>query len=401
MLRVVMGTLGQRLRALRRDVTAVAKTLSGRPMPALVERRAATRAAHGIAPRRMRVAEVIRETPDAVTLVFEDESGSPIAFAPGQFFTLHVPVPSSSRGPSPATGVETLKRAYSVSSSALDPARFSVTVKRVDGGRVSAHLVEHARAGDGYAVLGPSGSFTPAATAEARTLVLVGGGSGITPLMSIARTLLEAEPTARVVLVYGNRAVEDVIFRGALEALVRRHAPRFAVTHVLERPPEGWRGETGLLDEATLARALDGLRVPDAPGVEYFVCGPEPMMQSARACLLARGAPPARIREERFLATHAVGDGPREPHTVTLRLRAGERRVVVPPGKTLLEAALDDGAPVAYSCTVGGCGACRVRLVEGRVSMDEPNCLSPAERAEGYVLACVSRPASACVVEVA
>jgi ring-1,2-phenylacetyl-CoA epoxidase subunit PaaE len=381
--------LAKRLRALRRDVEAVVATLAGRSLPAVVERRGGRRAPQAIAPRRMRVAEVVRETRDAVSLVLEGERGAPVAFAPGQFFTLHVVV-----------GGESLKRAYSASSNALDTARVAVTVKRIEGGRVSTHLVEHAKQGDVLAVLGPSGSFTPAATAVARSLVLVGGGSGITPLMSIARTVLAVEPTTRVVLVYGNGTLEDVIFRDAIDALAREHAGRFVVRHVIERPSAGWTGEAGLLGEAQLTAALGAAAATDAPSTEYFVCGPEPMMQAVRACLLGRGVASARIREERFLATHATGDAPREPQTITLRMRNGERRVVVPAGKTVLEAALDDGVPMPYSCTVGGCGACRVHLLDGRVSMDEPNCLSAEERAAGHVLACVSRPASPCVVEV-
>jgi ring-1,2-phenylacetyl-CoA epoxidase subunit PaaE len=381
--------LAKRLRALRRDVEAVVATLAGRSLPAVVERRGGRRAPQAIAPRRMRVAEVVRETRDAVSLVLEDERGAPVAFAPGQFFTLHVVV-----------GGESLKRAYSASSNALDTARVAVTVKRIEGGRVSTHLVEHAKQGDVLAVLGPSGSFTPAATAAARSLVLVGGGSGITPLMSIARTVLAVEPTTRVVLVYGNGTLEDVIFRDAIDALAREHAGRFVVRHVIERPSAGWTGEAGLLGEAQLTAALGAAAATDAPSTEYFVCGPELMMQAVRACLLGRGVASARIREERFLATHATGDAPREPQTITLRMRNGERRVVVPAGKTVLEAALDDGVPMPYSCTVGGCGACRVHLLDGRVSMDEPNCLSAEERAAGHVLACVSRPASPCVVEV-
>jgi ring-1,2-phenylacetyl-CoA epoxidase subunit PaaE len=393
MLSVVLGPFGKplakRLRALRRDLEAVATTLAGRPMPAVVERRGGRRAPQAIAPRRMRVAQVVRETRDAVSLVLEDERGAPVAFAPGQFFTLYVVV-----------GADRLKRAYSASSSALDTGRVAVTVKRIEGGRVSTHLVENAKQGDVLDVLGPSGSFTPAATAEARSLVLVGGGSGITPLMSIARTVLVVEPTTRVVLIYGNGAIEHVIFRDAIDALARQYPGRFVVRHVIERAPADWTGETGQLGEEALARALGAAEVTDAPNTEYFVCGPEPMMQAVRTCLLGRGVAPARIREERFLATHAADDAPREAQAVTMRMRNGERRVVVPPGKTVLEAALDDGLPMPFSCTVGGCGACRVRLLEGRVSMAEPNCLTSEERAQGHILACVSRPAGPCVVEV-
>jgi ferredoxin-NADP reductase len=394
---VLLAPLATRLRTLRRDLATAAAALAGRNPPPVVRVRAARAAdATGVASgpqavvvRPMRVARVVRETADAVTLVLEDPRGEPVRFAAGQFFTLRVPLGNG----------EVAKRAYSASSSPLDAASVSVTVKRVPGGRVSTHLVETARAGDVLEVIGPSGSFTPAPANGPRSVVLVGGGSGITPLASIARTLLATEPETRVALVYGNRALEDVIFFEALERLVREHAEakRFTVRHVLERPPPGWAGG-GLLDGEGLARELDALAGVDA-SAEYFLCGPEPMMQAARACIEGRGVPPARVREERFVSAHATAASS-GPQDVRVRLRGREKHLVVAPGSTVLEAAFEARVEMPFSCTVGGCGACRVRLVEGELPMDEPNCLSPQERAEGYVLACVSRPTGPCTLEV-
>ena len=401
--------LVSRLRSLRRDLAAVAATLSGRPvapgpsgtLPAPVPGpipAPAPSASSLLTPRRLRIARIDRETADAVSLVLEDPTGAPIAFAPGQFFTLHVPV-----------GGEVHKRAYSASSSALDRARVSVTVKRVADGRVSRHLVGHAHEGDAIDVLGPSGSFTPVAGQGPRLLVLVGGGSGITPLTSIARTLLASEPETRIALVYGNGGLEEVIFKDTLDALVAEHAPgaagdppRFQVRHVLERPPASWNGGTGRLDGVALARELDLLGEGDLAAAEYFLCGPAPMMAAARACLEGRGVAPSRIREERFVSAHAqpgaaTGAASNE---VTLRMRDGERRVIVAAGRTVLETALDAGLDMPFSCAVGGCGTCRVRLSRGSLVMDEPNCLSAQERADGYVLACVSRPSGPCTLEV-
>jgi ring-1,2-phenylacetyl-CoA epoxidase subunit PaaE len=392
MLPRVFGTL----RALRRDLAAVAASLAGRPAgpvatttkPSRTPGPAPAPSLH--APRRVRVARVVRETADAVTLVLEDPSGAPLRFAAGQFFTLHVPVDG-----------EVVKRAYSASSSALQPGSASVTVKRVGDGRVSRRLVDHAREGDALELLGPSGSFTPPAATAPRRLVLVGGGSGITPLASIARTLLASEPGTRLALVYGNRALDDVIFREALDALAVEHAPRFVVRHVLERPPPGWTGGAGLLDGGALARELDALGEPDAQTTEYYLCGPAPMMSGARACLEERGVAPARIHEERFVSAHAASPlAGSEPQPVKVHVGGRVRELVVAPGRTVLEAALDAGVDMPFSCAVGGCGTCLVRLTAGRVAMDEPNCLSDQERAGGYVLACVSRPSSPCSFEV-
>jgi ferredoxin-NADP reductase len=338
--------------------------------------------------RKFRIAQVVNETPDAVSLVFEDPRGTPIRFAPGQFFTLHVRI-----------GTDVHKRAYSASSSALDPMRVAVTIKRVHDGLVSRHLVDTANEGDLIEVHGPSGVFVPTASNTPRVLVLIGGGSGITPLASITRTLLASEPETRIVLIYGNRTFEDIIFRTALEELVAEHAGRLTVRHVLQTPPPEWTGGSGLLDAVALGRELDALPRGTTEGAEFFLCGPAPMMASARACLESRGVPSGEIREERFVSAHAAA-GPGEAQQVIVMISGEEREFTVPPGKTVLETALDLGIDMPFSCTVGGCGACRVLLTSGTVNMDEPNCLSPQERADGYVLACSSRPTSKCTFEV-
>lgn len=392
----LLAPLARGLRQLRRDLGTAAGSLVGRNPPPLV-RVTAKRAipvAHTHTPRPMRVARVVRETADAVTVVLEHPGGEPVVFAAGQFFTLHVRLEDG----------ELAKRAYSASSSPLDASRVSVTVKRVTGGRMSTHMVERLRQGDVIDVLGPSGAFTPLPARGPRRLVLVGGGSGITPLTSIARTLLASEPATRVALVYGNRAREDVIFHDALEALAEEHAAtgRFVVRHVLESPPAGWAGGVGQLDGAALDRELRALGIHDSLPTEYFLCGPDPLMHAARAFLTGRGVAHASIHEERFVSAHASRtSAPSAAHTVVVRSRGGARRLVVEPGHTVLEAAFAARVDMPFSCTVGGCGACRVKLVDGDVAMDEPNCLTPEERAGGYVLACMSRPGGPCTLEIA
>jgi ring-1,2-phenylacetyl-CoA epoxidase subunit PaaE len=410
--------LFDRLRSLRRDLAAVAATLNGQPVapvtkaisptPATVGAPVSTSSsppapavdaapssralASALAPRPLRIARIVRETADAVSLVLEDPTGAPIAFAPGQFFTLHVSI-----------GGEIHKRAYSASSSALDGGRVAVTVKRVADGRVSRHLVGHAHEGDPIDVLGPSGSFIPPPAKGPRLIMLIGGGSGITPLFSIARTLLASEPETRIALVYGNLGLEDVIFHDALDALVREYSEggRLRVRHVLEKPPAGWPGGTGKLDGAVLGRELDELDEPDAAVADYFLCGPAPMMSAARVCLEMRGVSPVRIREERFISAHSTAGNTNEAFEVTLRMRrGGEQRVMVSGGKTVLEAALDASIDMPFSCAVGGCGTCRVKVASGSIAQDEPNCLSAEEHDQGYVLACVSRPTSACTLDV-
>jgi ferredoxin-NADP reductase len=405
--RLLPRVLRDRIAQARRDLAAVAANLRGgeKKMPFASRRGGApaplAAAAEpprppALAGRPVRVEEVVRETADAVTLVLSDPSGLPFVFTPGQFFTVCLTLDG-----------ESVRRAYSASSSALQRSRLHLTIKRVAGGRVSNHLNDAVAPGDTLALLGPSGTFTVKPEIGARRhLVLLAGGSGITPMMSLARTLLVVEPQTRIDLVYGNRGPADIIFADALAALAAEHAGRFTVRHVLQSPPDGWEGGRGLLTRDVVEGELGRLgALPD--DTAFFVCGPEPMMNEARAALLARGVDPARIHEERFTQPHlrdgktaATPASTDRPQPITIRRRGAETTVVATPGETVLESGLRAGVAMPFSCAMGGCAACKVRLIDGEVDMEEPNCLGPDERAARFVLACVSRAKSALTVEV-
>jgi len=359
--------------------------------------------ATGIVTRKLRVARVQRETAAAVTLFLEDPSGAALTWEPGQFFTLLVPL---------ETG-ETLRRAYSA---CLPPGQgplphaAPVTIKRVAGGRVSNLLNDHVREGDHLEVLGPSGSFTLSAAAAGRELVLIGGGSGITPLAAILRAALADQAGPHVTLLYGNRGEADVIFRAELDGLAARYPERFTLRHVLSEPPAAWSGGSGLLDQATTTRELAALSGASGTA-EYFVCGPTPMMDAVRAALLARGVPTERLHEEKFGTPGAGSEGVSAddpalraalavPQAVVVKRRGSARTITAAPGQTLLEAGLAAGLPMPYSCAMGGCGKCKVQLQDGTTFSEEAGCLTRAERGQGYVLACISRASSPCTVEV-
>jgi len=401
----LVSALRGRLAGWRRDLRMLVDGLAGRH-PAPLEFRESSGTAPpvralaqegSLSPRTLRVAEVVRETADAVTLWLVDPSprpgGVPLVFEAGQFLTLLLPVGDG----------QLLRRAYSASSSPLGGCRIAVTCKRVPGGKGSSYLHDHVVAGALLQVLGPSGSFTPRPHPDRRRhLVLIGGGSGITPLVSILETVLAVEPSSRVSLIYGNRGEADIIFYKRLRALAGAHAGRLTVRHVLREPPSGWRGGVGILDEEVLSRELSALPAAAELPAEYWLCGPEPMMAAARALLLREGAAPDSIHEERFASLHYTDDAPSAmPQVLTLRLpEARTQSVVVRPGETLLEAGLREGVAMPFSCAVGGCGACKGRLVAGQVMMPEPNCLTAAERQAGAVLCCVARPRTAVTVEV-
>lgn len=377
---------------LQRDLGMLVKGFSGDPAPTFTERHE-KREEPSRGGRKLRIDAVVRETPNAVSLVLVDPKGEPIAFEAGQFFTLTWPPKSRAQ----ATTFD--KRAYSASSSPLDPSRVTVTIKRVDGGKVSSAIHATAAAGEVIEVLGPSGAFTvPDAAGD---LVLLGGGSGITPLMSITRSVLEGTSSTdrRVFLVFGNRSEEEIIFDEALRKLVAAHPDRLFVKHVLERRGAREDATEGRLEQSVVESelALLGDR-PREP--HYFLCGPDPMMNAAEKALVARSVPAARIHIERFVTLRKAEGGARTEHEATVIIGGKKRSLFVSGDETLLEAGQRMGVDLPFSCTVGGCGACRVKLVEGKVTMDEPNCLAPEEAAENYILGCVSRLDSPITVEV-
>lgn len=334
--------------------------------------------------RAVRVLEVQRETPDAVTVSFTPVGGEPLSYRAGQFVTFVLDIDGT-----------TIRRAYSFSSSPATGSPPSVTVKRVVGGKASSYFQERVKPGHVLHLVGPSGDFTIDAVPSHdghRHFVFVAGGSGITPIISLTETLLLREANLRIHLIYGNRSREDTIFYDRLATLAARH-PNLAVMHVFERPPAGWEGASGLLTGETLIQLVGNVK-----GKSYYLCGPEPMMESAVAALSAAGVPLTHIKMERFLAPHrAPSTAPDQAFALTFS-RTGIT-VTPKPGQSVLEAGLAAGVALPFSCTMGGCGACKIKLAQGRVVMDEPNCLSEEERKQGFILSCVSRPASPLTIE--
>lgn len=345
--------------------------------------------------------KVVTETADAVTLVLAHPTGRPFTFAAGQFFTILAEVDG-----------EIVPRNYSASN-APDGAELHLTIKKKAGGKVSP-LLCRTRAGDRLRVLGPFGSFVvpraPAHAGAPRRLVLVAGGAGITPLASIAAAVLATEPDAEIAIVCANRRREDIILAAKLAELAREHGARLSLVHVLEEASAELEGPVGRLDRQTAQTVLTALPLASRPDAQFYVCGPDGMRDEVLAALADRGVDEGAIMIERFTtgprpqpatspATLAASVAP-GARPIAIRVEGRTHRTLALPGATVLEAGLAAGAPMPFSCAVGGCGACRVKVLEGSVELDEPNCLSDAERAAGYVLACVGRPCGPCVVEV-
>jgi 3-ketosteroid 9alpha-monooxygenase subunit B len=322
------------------------------------------------------VSRVITETRDAHSVVFKTppELAEAFRYLPGQFLTLRVP--------SDRTG--SVARCYSLSS-APHEGTLKVTIKRTVDGYGSNWICDNLREGAELDVLVPAGVFTPKSL-DADFLFLA-AGSGITPVMSILKSVLE-KGTGRIVLVYANRDEQSVIFADELAALAHRHDDRLVVIHWLET-----------VQGMPSSRHLRALSTPHADR-EIFVCGPGPFMDAARQALKDLDVPRQRIHVERFVslagnpfeAAGPVVEDVSAPVGLTVNLDDTEHSFDWPRQTKLLDLLLEKGLNAPYSCRAGQCSACACRIVSGEVKMLNNEILDSDDIADGIVLACQSLP---------
>jgi ring-1,2-phenylacetyl-CoA epoxidase subunit PaaE len=336
----------------------------------------------------LNVKEIVQETKDAITIVFEQPKNK-IIYKSGQFLTLIASV----------QGKE-VRRAYSLCSSPFVDADLAVTVKRVEEGLMSNWLPDNLKKGAQIRVMEPMGQFTTEYDSKRkRHLIMFSGGSGITPMMSIIKSVLIQEPESIVSLIYCNRDIDSIIFKDALDNEETRYEGRLHVIHVLDNAPMNWQGYSGLLNHDMLTKLFE--RVPDW-GIDkttYLMCGPEGMMKNVETLLEAHKIPKEKIFKESFVQgildkkeEKPVAAGEMKSREVTIRYDGQEFKVQVDAGNTILQSALDQGIDLPYSCQSGLCTACRGKALSGQVKLDEEEGLSQSERAEGYVLTCVGHP---------
>jgi ferredoxin-NADP reductase len=269
----------------------------------------------------------------------------------------------------------------------------------VDGGVVSTALVDEAAVGDPVTWTGPLGTFGAGYSAAADphdpgaiALVVVAGGSGITPILSVLRARLASDPCAPTLLVFANRGYRSVMFRAELAAL-QAVSPGLTVEHVLERASRRLGGHAGRLDEMRIANLVGGWLAPRAKDVRALLCGPEGLMDVAHAGLRVAGLTDDAVERERFAPAAAALDDA-VGATWSVSLPGHGVLLQVRDDQTVLEAARAAGVPLRWSCGMGGCGACRLTCVSGAVAHDAPNCLSADELKAGATLTCVARPRS-------
>ncbi|GAB3130317.1 ferredoxin--NADP reductase [Tsukamurella serpentis] len=339
---------------------------------------------------RLLVAKVVAETHDAHSIEFEvpAESAEQFTYKPGQFLTIRVP--------SDRTG--SVARCYSLCSAPHDGGPLRVAVKRTANGYASNWLCDNATPGMEIDVLAPAGIFTPKSLDT--DMLLFAGGSGVTPIMSILRSVLE-RGTGAVTLIYANRDAQSVIFASALAELCREHPDRLAVIHWLE-------SVQGLPSAANLAT----LAAPYA-GREVFVCGPGPFMDAVSEAMTSLGKGRREVHIEKFrslprnpfeveqaqeeaeekVAVAEAEDLPApatDNGTVTVEIDGSTQELVWPAQKKLLEVMLEAGIDAPYSCREGACSACACRIVDGEVELAHNEVLDQEDLDDGIILACQS-----------
>ena len=334
----------------------------------------------------VKIHTVTKETAEASSISF-DLNGNEFSYLPGQYITLIVNI----------NGTEH-RRAYSLSSAPNHDKLLTVTIKRVKGGLVSNHLLDHAKAGDELKILAPQGQFFYDKNQNpSEELVLFAGGSGITPMFSILKTALRSKPELKLKLLYANKTLDSIIFREELEVLEKEHQNRLEISHFLSQ--EQSKNTIGIASRMEKAHLKPLLNESNLGNTSFYMCGPDGMMQTIEAFLNEIGAKKERINKEKFQATNIEDSGLLEDVNfdeaeICLVYEDEEHKFKLKPDDNILETALDKGIDLPYSCQSGLCTACMAQCVEGEINMTEEDGVSEDEREDGYFLPCVSYPKS-------
>ncbi len=349
---------------------------------------------------RLEIAEIRRETDEAVSIAFAvpEKLREAFRFLPGQHLTVKAVIEG-----------EEIRRCYSICSG-LDDGELRIAVKRVAGGIFSAFANEVLAAGHKLEIMTPSGHFTaPLDPSAERCYLGLAAGSGITPLLSLIRTILAREPKSRFFLLYGNRTSRSILFKEALEDLKDRFLDRLSVTHVLSREAQDVPALSGRLDGEKIALLL-GMTVPVGMIDHAFVCGPPGLPEEAERVLTRLGLAADRIHIERFtLPEEARKRVPARPAISPAATRAAiaeaeavldgiRYRFAVAKDESIIDAAERAGLDLPFSCRGGMCCTCRAKIVEGSVEMAVNYSLEAWELKAGFALTCQARPTTPRIV---
>ena len=333
----------------------------------------------------------------AITLAIPAEAKDSFAFEPGQFLTLRATV-----------GGQDVRRSYSISSPRSRLAargELEIGIRPVENGVFSNWAAQSIKAGDTIQVMPPDGRFV---VKKKRAIHRVGfaAGSGITPILSIAASTLEEQPGSKFTLVYGNRWMSSVMFNEALQDLKDRYRDRLTLIHVLSRQAQEVDLLQGRIDGDKVREIIKAL-LPVASMDEVFICGPDAMISATEEALVDAGVPADRIRTERFTVGLPPGANPvgagasaaaaaqaEKDIALTVVLDGKEHELAIGPDEHVLDAALNAGLDLPFSCKAGVCCTCRAKVLDGTVVMDKNFTLEAPEVAQGFVLSCQARATS-------
>ncbi|QED38485.1 ferredoxin--NADP reductase [Antarcticibacterium arcticum] len=330
----------------------------------------------------LKVKQIIRETPEAVSISFDipEELRDIFSYKAGQYITIQTQLDG-----------EEVRRAYSLCSSP-GSGEFKVTVKEVAGGKFSVLANNSLKAGDVLEVHPPEGKFIFEPGNKAQNYVAFAAGSGITPVLSIIKTVLSSEPESTFVLVYGNRSIEETIFFKELLELQVEHPERLFIEFIYSRTREE-NAQFGRIENSTVNFVLKN-KFKETGFEKYFLCGPEEMIQAVTEILKSNGVPEESILFELFTTKDAAPvetaiDGEVK---LTIIVDDEESSFTMDNKKTVLEVALDNDIDVPYSCQGGICSSCIARITEGKAEMRKNMILTDSEIAEGLILTCQAQP---------
>lgn len=351
---------------------------------------------------KLKIASINRETADSVSVAFDIPAHlqSQYQYIPGQYLTLKLNING-----------EQVNRSYSFCSSPAWNEPMTIAVKEVSGGKASTFINRNLKVGDEIDVMEPMGNFhSPLNANNEKHYILFGGGSGITPLFSILKSVLALEPQSHVTLFYGNRDEQSIIFKEKLQDLVYQNPNRLKVVHILDKP-SSFTNYNGFVVKEMVLKLLRENTNLNFTHAEFFICGPTPMMKETESALNELGIPKqlihieyftAKADEDKTAATVGTSAPSAEPFSgrakVKLIYDGNEVEFEMNENETVLNAALDAGYDPPYSCMVAACCTCRAKLIEGNVVMDDRESLTDGEIAKGYVLTCQSHPKTNVVV---
>lgn len=330
--------------------------------------------------------QIIRETADTVTIIF-DTQGETFHYLAGQFINLTLRIDG-----------RPVSRSYSLSSVPHTDTAPSITIKKVDGGIMSSYITDYAENIHSWDIDGPYGAFTlDDDTSHYRHLVLLAGGSGITPLFSIARSIVHQQPDTQITLLYASRSVPDTIFKTALDTWETQHN-NIRIQYVLSKhiaaADDPANIMTGRLNRIIIKKLIKQVIGETTTPAHFFLCGPAELMKLHQESLSSLGIPETHIRQESFAVESSAPtiELPDTPQEVLLHYYEQCNLLEVRPGQTILAAALEERIPLSHSCQAGTCGRCAALLTQGAVHMQQNYALRKEELDAGYVLLCQCFP---------